>query len=92
MFRLFGFDVRVRAGFVFFLALIVLLYQDEFGHPERYITRTGQQVEDDMLRLWWWDPERIAATEKARADGKAIPQGQIDVRPWASEDGASPTG
>ena len=31
MFRLFGFDVRVRAGFVFFLALIVLLYQDEFG-------------------------------------------------------------
>jgi Zn-dependent protease len=31
MFRLFGFDVHVRAGFVVFLALIVFLYQDEFG-------------------------------------------------------------
>lgn len=31
MFRVLGFDVRVRAGFVFFLGLIVLLYQDEFG-------------------------------------------------------------
>lgn len=31
MFRLFGFDVHVRTGFVVFLALIILLYQDEFG-------------------------------------------------------------
>lgn len=31
MFRLLGFDVQVRAGFVLFLGLIVLLYQDEFG-------------------------------------------------------------
>ncbi|HWL43253.1 MAG TPA: hypothetical protein VNQ73_09935 [Ilumatobacter sp.] len=31
MFRLLGFDVHVRAGFVVFLGLIVLLYQDEFG-------------------------------------------------------------
>ena len=69
-----------------------ILYWDEFGHPERYVTRIGQVVEDDMLRLWWWDPERIAATEKARTEGKALPQGQIDVRPWASENGAAPTG
>lgn len=31
MFRLFGFDVRVRAGFMIFLGLIVFLYQDGFG-------------------------------------------------------------
>lgn len=31
MFRLLGFDVHVRFGFVAFLALIVFLYQDEFG-------------------------------------------------------------
>lgn len=31
MFRLFGFDVHVRTGFVIFLGLIILLYQDEFG-------------------------------------------------------------
>lgn len=31
MFRLLGFDVHVRSGFVVFLGLIVLLYQDRFG-------------------------------------------------------------
>jgi Zn-dependent protease len=31
MFRLLGFDVHVRTGFVVFLALIVFLYQDRFG-------------------------------------------------------------
>jgi Zn-dependent protease len=31
MFRLFGFDVRVRAGFMIFLGLIVFIYQDRFG-------------------------------------------------------------
>lgn len=31
MFRLFGFDVHVRTGFLVFLGLIVFLYQDEFG-------------------------------------------------------------
>ncbi len=31
MFRLFGFDVHVRTGFLLFLGLIVFLYQDRFG-------------------------------------------------------------
>jgi Zn-dependent protease len=31
MFRLLGFDVRVRPGFLIFLGLIVFLYQDAFG-------------------------------------------------------------
>lgn len=31
MFRLFGFDVHVRTGFLLFLGLIVFLYQDVFG-------------------------------------------------------------
>mgnify|MGYP002629141615 CR=1 FL=1 len=31
MFRLLGFDVHVRTGFLIFLALIVFLYQDRFG-------------------------------------------------------------
>jgi microcin C transport system substrate-binding protein len=69
-----------------------ILYWDEYGHPESYVTRIGQVVEDDMLRLWWWDPERIAATEKARAEGRKLPQGAIEVRPWAGGNGAAPTG
>ena len=31
MFRLFGFDVHIRTGFIIFVALIVFLYQDAFG-------------------------------------------------------------
>ena len=31
MFRLLGFDVHVRSGFVIFTALIVFLYRDAFG-------------------------------------------------------------
>lgn len=31
MFRLLGFDVHVRMGFVIFLGLIIFLYQDDFG-------------------------------------------------------------
>jgi Zn-dependent protease len=31
MFRLFGFDVHVRTGFLLFLGLIVVLYQNQFG-------------------------------------------------------------
>ena len=31
MFRLLGFDVKVRTGFVMFLGLIILLYPDQFG-------------------------------------------------------------
>ena len=31
MFRLLGFDVHVRTGFLIFLGLIVFLYQDQFG-------------------------------------------------------------
>lgn len=31
MFRLFGFDVHVRTGFIIFTGLIVFLYQDAFG-------------------------------------------------------------
>lgn len=31
MFRLLGFDVKVQSGFIVFMALIVVLYRDEFG-------------------------------------------------------------
>ena len=31
MFRLFGFDVHVRAGFIVFLALLIMLYQNALG-------------------------------------------------------------
>jgi microcin C transport system substrate-binding protein len=68
-----------------------ILYWDWFGHPDAYVTRIGQVPENDMLLLWWWDPERLAATEKARAEGTKLPQGQVEVRPWAGSNGAQPT-
>lgn len=60
-----------------------ILYWDRFGHPASYLTRIGQIPEDSMLLLWWWDAEKEAALEKARAAGESLPQGEVVVRPWA---------
>ncbi|HVR28491.1 MAG TPA: ABC transporter substrate-binding protein, partial [Thermoanaerobaculia bacterium] len=68
-----------------------ILFWDKFGHPESYLTRIGQVPESDMLLLWWWDPEKEAALAEARSAGRKLPQGPIDVRPWARGDEAEPT-
>ena len=68
-----------------------ILYWDKFGHPDRYLTRIGQVPENDMLLLWWWDPEKERALEAARSAGRKLEQGPIDVRPWAGASGAQPT-
>ena len=77
-----------------------ILFWDEFGHPDTYLTRLGATarfgntgtIADDMILNWWWDPERIKATEEARAAGGSSKQGPIEVRPWASANGGAPTG
>jgi microcin C transport system substrate-binding protein len=68
-----------------------IMFWDRFGHPESYVTRIGQDPEEDMVRTWWWDPEREAALDAARAAGAKLPQGPIEVRPWAHEDPGEPT-
>ncbi len=64
---------------------IRLLYWDRYGHPEKYFTRTGDVAAEMMVALWWFDPEKIAALEKAIEAGTSLPQGETIVKPWAKD-------
>lgn len=59
-----------------------ILYWDKFGHPESYLTKTGQDPEADMINRWWWDQDRTKALADAKASDKTLEQGEVDVKPW----------
>ncbi len=59
-----------------------LLFWDRFGHPDRYVTRTGDVPEEQVAMLWWFDPAKEAALQEAMATGRQMPQSEIEVRPW----------
>lgn len=61
---------------------IRVLYWDRFGFPDTYFSRIGDQLEDEVLRTWWFHPAKQAALEEAMKSGKAIPPGETDVFPW----------
>ncbi|MBM3326884.1 MAG: ABC transporter substrate-binding protein [Calditrichaeota bacterium] len=58
-----------------------ILYWSKLDAPEYYFTRTGDWR--SALSLWWLDPEKEKALEKARKD-KSInfPVGETDVMYW----------
>ena len=57
-------------------------YWDKFGHPETYFTRIGDEVDEQMVLLWWSDPEREKAMIEAKKTGGSLPQGEVIVKPW----------
>lgn len=58
-----------------------LLYWDKFGYPEYMFSRfTGDYR--SIYNLWWIDPEREATLKEAMAQGKSLPQGELDVLYW----------
>jgi microcin C transport system substrate-binding protein len=61
-----------------------LLYWDKFGHPDTYFTRTGQQPDEQMMLLWWFDEDKERQLAKARDADQPLPQGPKIVKPWAS--------
>jgi microcin C transport system substrate-binding protein len=59
-----------------------VLFWDRFGHPETYVSRTGDQPEEEIIHTWWFDPEREAVLNAAMTADQAIPQGEVIVKPW----------
>ena len=56
-------------------------YWNKFGHPDSYLTRTGDYR--DMMTLWWIDPERKARLEQAMGDPSIqLEVGETDQKPW----------
>jgi microcin C transport system substrate-binding protein len=58
-----------------------IAYWNKFGHPEGYLTRVGDY--DDMISLWWIDPERERQLMRAMGDASVkLPVGETEVRYW----------
>lgn len=58
-----------------------ILYWNKFGHPKYYFTRTGDWR--SIVSLWWIDPEKEAALEKARKDeGVKFETGEVEQKYW----------
>jgi microcin C transport system substrate-binding protein len=60
-------------------------YWNKFGHPDGYLTRTGDYT--DILSLWWADPNKQRALDEAMRDpSKKLDQGPVEVRYWQDFD------
>lgn len=58
-----------------------LAYWNKFGHPESYLTRTGDYR--DIVSLWWIDPEKEARLEEAlRDDSIELEVGEAESHYW----------
>lgn len=76
---------QVPYAFAWYAQYHRILFWDRFGYPDTIVSRIGQDPVDAIISLWWWDAEREKAMEDARAAGRAIPQGEIELHPWDSE-------
>lgn len=81
---------EVPYAFGWYAGYMRILYWDRFGHPERYVTRITDQVEEAILTYWWWDEGKHGQLEsamKARKPLEGVETGLIDVKPWAKGGG-----
>ena len=58
-----------------------IAYWNKFGHPEGYISRTGDT--GDMTGLWWIDPRKAAELDRAMRDTSVkFPAVPLENRYW----------
>lgn len=55
-------------------------YWNKFGMPKTILSYTGN--ESDIVKLWWYDPEKAAAVDKYIKDGSAIAGTSPDVKEY----------
>ncbi len=58
-----------------------IAFWDKFGHPQGYLSRIGDF--NDMVWLWWIDPEKSAQLNRAMGDSSVkIPLDPLENRYW----------
>ena len=57
-----------------------VLYWNRFGMPAFYLTKMGDI--NDVLTLWWHDPDRDRGLKEAMNQNKSLPVGPVDVKYW----------
>jgi microcin C transport system substrate-binding protein len=60
-------------------------FWDKFGYPSWMMTRLGDQVPEQIMLAWWPDPEREKAMLEAKKAGRALPQGEVILKPWEKQ-------
>ncbi len=62
-------------------------FWDKFGYPQNYLSRygIGNELSEEMIARWWYDPVREKAMLAAREKGESLPQGPLVVKPWAEK-------
>ena len=69
-----------------------IAFWNKVGMPESVFTRTGDPT-NDMPTLWWADPEKQQALNRALADQNVkLPVGTTDVKYWPEYDEKHRTG
>ncbi|PIE25339.1 MAG: hypothetical protein CSA62_01325 [Planctomycetota bacterium] len=62
-----------------------VLFWDRFGHPEKWWSRIGQDLDLQIIAYWWFDPAKMEGLKKARSSGEKLPQGQVEQHPWGKK-------
>ena len=57
-----------------------ILYWNRFGMPEGYCNKFGNY--EDIISLWWHDPEKDQALQEAIGTDASLPGGDTDVKYW----------
>ncbi|MBI4617152.1 MAG: ABC transporter substrate-binding protein [Planctomycetes bacterium] len=58
-----------------------VMYWNRYGQPETYFTAT-QRPEYDIPQLWWYDPDKAAALDKAMKSNGELEVGETVQKPW----------
>ncbi|MBW2145818.1 MAG: ABC transporter substrate-binding protein, partial [Deltaproteobacteria bacterium] len=57
-----------------------ILYWNRFGMPPSYLSKMGDI--NDILTLWWIDPEKKRTLKDAMDNDRALPVGPVEVKYW----------
>jgi len=57
-----------------------ILYWNRFGMPPSYLSKMGDM--NDILTLWWIDPEKKRTLKDAMDNDRALPVGPVEVKYW----------
>jgi microcin C transport system substrate-binding protein len=57
-----------------------ILYWNRFGIPASYFTKIGDY--NDMLSMWWYEPDKDKALQDAVKNNTQLPVGDVEVDFW----------
>jgi len=57
-----------------------ILYQNKFGYPDTYFSKTGDET--GIKTYWWLDPDKEKTLNDTIKNNKTLPVGETMIKPW----------